>query len=76
MGVPKAGTYKRLLTTESGETKEVKYKAKKGECDGMPYSLDMPLHPFESVIFEFPKVAATGKSHAKSTKGKKAVNKK
>ena len=76
VGVPKAGTYKRLLTTESGETKEVKYKAKKGECDGMPYSLDMPLHPFESVIFEFPKVAATRKSHAKSTKGKKAVNKK
>lgn len=43
---------------------------------GMPYSLDMPLHPFESVIFEFPKVAAARKSHAKSTKGKKAVNKK
>lgn len=76
VGVPKAGTYKRLLTTEAGETKEVKYKAKKGECDGMPYSLDMPLHPFESVIFEFPKVAAARKSHAKSTKGKKAVNKK
>ena len=56
VGVPKAGTYKRIITTETGDTKEVKYKAVKGECDGLPYRLNIPLRPFESVIFEFPKV--------------------
>ncbi|MCR5737724.1 MAG: 1,4-alpha-glucan branching protein GlgB [Eubacterium sp.] len=59
VGVPKAGTYKRIITTESGDTQAVKYKAIKGECDGFPYRLEIPLRPFESVMFEFPKV--TGK---------------
>ena len=59
VGVPKAGTYKRIITTESGDTQVVKYKAIKGECDGLPYRLEIPLRPFESVMFEFPKV--TGK---------------
>ena len=59
VGVPKAGTYKRIITTESGDTQTVKYKAIKGECDGLPYRLEIPLRPFESVMFEFPKV--TGK---------------
>ena len=56
VGVPKAGTYTRIITTETGDTEKVKYKAVKGECDGMPYRLEMPLRPFESVMFEFPKV--------------------
>ncbi len=56
VGVPKSGTYKRIITTETGDTQVVKYKAVKGECDGMPYRLEMPLRPFEAVMFEFPKV--------------------
>lgn len=56
VGVPKPGTYKRIITTESGDTKEVKYKAVKGDCDGMPYRLNIPLRPFEALMFEFPKV--------------------
>ena len=55
VGVPKAGTYKRLVTTETGEKQVVSYRAKKGECDGRPYRLEMPLRPYESVVFEFPK---------------------
>lgn len=56
VGVPKAGTYKRIVTTETGDTKVIKYKAVKGECDGLPFRLEMPLRPFEAVMFEFPKV--------------------
>ena len=67
VGVPKAGTYKRILTTETGDTEVVKYKAKKDECDGKPYRLAISLRPFESVVFEFPKVV---KRKTKSTKKK------
>ena len=55
VGVPKAGTYKRILSTENDD-QAVKYKAKEGECDGRPYRLEIPLKPFEAVAFEFPKV--------------------
>ncbi len=55
VGVPKAGTYKRILSTEN-DNQVVKYKAKEGECDGRPYRLEIPLKPFEAVAFEFPKV--------------------
>lgn len=56
VGVPKAGTYTRLLTTETGEKQEVTYKAIESEYDGMPFRLEMPLRPYESVIFKFPEV--------------------
>ena len=56
VGVPKAGPYTRLLTTETGEKQEVTYKAIESECDGMPFRLEMPLRPYESVIFKFPEV--------------------
>ena len=71
VGVPKAGVYKRILTTESGDTETVKYKAVKKECDGMPYRLEIPLRPFESVVFEFPKV----KKNTPNASRKKAVKK-
>ena len=65
VGVPKPGTYKRIITTETGDTESVKYKAVKGECDGMPYRLKMPLKPYESVVFEFPKVLKRKKKSEK-----------
>ena len=68
VGVPKPGTYKRIVTTESGDTETVKYKAIAEPCDGKPYRLVMPLRPYESVIFEFPKVAKKG---IKTSKAKK-----
>ena len=60
VGVPKAGTYKRILSTENDD-QVVKYKAKEGECDGRPYRLEIPLKPFEAVAFEFPKVTKKSK---------------
>ena len=74
VGVPKAGTYTRIFTTESGDTKAVKYKAKEGECDGRPYRLEIPLRPFEAVAFEFPKVVK--KTAAKKQTTKKKTTKK
>ena len=60
VGVPKAGTYKRIISTENDD-QVVKYKAKEGECDGRPYRLEIPLKPFEAVAFEFPKVTKKSK---------------
>ena len=82
VGVPKAGVYKRILTTESGDTETVKYKAVKKECDGMPYRLEIPLRPFESVVFEFPRVkrntanASRKKTVKKSTRKEKSTRSK
>ena len=82
VGVPKPGTYKQILSTETGD-KEIKLVAKQGECDGMPYRLEMPLKPFEAVVFEFPKVAAKKETKAvsanktkKESKGSKKTKKK
>ena len=68
VGVPKAGTYKRLVTTETGEKQVVSYRAKKGECDGRPYRLEIPLRPYESVVFEFPKTRKKKVTPKKKTK--------
>ena len=68
VGVPKAGTYKRLVTTETGEKQVVSYRAKKGECDGRPYRLEIPLRPYESVVFEFPKTRKKKATPKKKTK--------
>ena len=68
VGVPKAGTYKRLVTTETGEKQVVSYRAKKGECDGRPYRLEIPLRPYESVVFEFPKTRKKKATSKKKTK--------
>ena len=68
VGVPKAGTYKRLVTTETGEKQVVSYRAKKGECDGRPYRLELPLRPDESVVFEFPKTRKKKATSKKKTK--------
>ena len=82
VGVPKVGVYKRILTTESGDTETVKYKAVKKECDGMPYRLEIPLRPFESVVFEFPRVkrntanASRKKTVKKSTRKEKSTRSK
>ncbi|MGN0383263.1 MAG: 1,4-alpha-glucan branching protein GlgB [Eubacterium sp.] len=62
VGVPKKGTYKRVLTTISGEENIVRLKAEKGECDGMPYHISIPLQPYESFVLEFPVIRKQGKS--------------
>ncbi len=89
VGVPVAGTYKRLLTnfstiTEADtaetaatkrmelaeEEKTAKYKAAEGECDGLPYRLNICLRPFEAMVIKFPQTSVKDKEDGKEN-GKK-----
>ncbi len=56
VGVPKRGNYTLLLDNVHGayapsETKAI--KAVKKECDGQPYSIDLPLGPYGTAILRF-----------------------
>ena len=68
VGVPKAGFFKELLSSYSATTEEDtfesaaekneknalrRFKAVKGECDGLPYRLNIPLRPYEALIIAF-----------------------
>ena len=59
VGVPKGKQYKLVLNSDdaryggTGEERPLVYKAKKGECDGQPYSFAYPLPPYGVAIFEF-----------------------
>lgn len=54
VGVPKMGTYKRVITSISGDDEKLSVKAKKGDCDGRNQHLQIDLRPFEAVVFKFP----------------------
>ena len=56
VGVPKRGNYTLILDNEhgaygSGETRVI--KAVKKECDGQPYSIDLPLSAYGTAILRF-----------------------
>ena len=59
VGVPRGKQYKLVLNSDdaryggNGEERPLVYKAKKGECDGQPYSFAYPLPPYGVAIFEF-----------------------
>lgn len=59
VGVPRGKQYKLVLNSDdaryggSGEERPLVYKAKKGECDGQPYSFAYPLPPYGVAVFEF-----------------------
>ena len=59
VGVPKGKQYKLVLNSDdaryggTSEERPLVYKAKKGECDGQPYSFAYPLPPYGVAIFEF-----------------------
>lgn len=59
VGVPRGKQYKLVLNSDdaryggSGEEHPLVYKAKKGECDGQPYSFAYPLPPYGVAVFEF-----------------------
>lgn len=67
VGVPVEGNY-RLILSSDDQKKTAVYKAQKGECDGKPYRIAIPLKPLESVIIEFPqeKKHTTKKTTTKS----------
>ena len=62
VGVPKTGTYKLLIDSESskyggeapsGKKAKVNYKADEQECDGRQYSVGYPLAPYGVAIFKY-----------------------
>ena len=59
VGVPRGKQYKLVLNSDdvryggSGEERPQLYKAKKGECDGQPYSFAYPLPAYGVAVFEF-----------------------
>ncbi len=59
VGVPKAGSYKLLINSEStkygGEStaRKVNFKAEEQECDGRQYSVAYPLAPYGVAIFKY-----------------------
>lgn len=59
VGVPQAGSYKLILNSDDecygGTGAEIpkRFRAKKGEWDGQPYSIGYPLPPFGAAIFSF-----------------------
>ena len=71
VGVPIKGSYRTILSSYSTvvesddmESAKVKwqekpkesFKAVKGECDGLPYRLNIKLRPFEAMIIAFPNI--------------------
>lgn len=59
VGVPRGKQYKLILNSDdaryggTGEERPLVYKARKGECDGQPYSFAYPLPPYGVAVFEF-----------------------
>ena len=57
VGVPKAGTYTLVLDSSHGYYKRGEaarsFRAKKGECDGQPYSVAYPLPAYGAAVFRF-----------------------
>lgn len=59
VGVPKNKTYKLILNSEDSKfggaeaDRPTSYKAKKGECDGLPYSIAYPLPAYGVAVFKF-----------------------
>jgi 1,4-alpha-glucan branching enzyme len=68
VGVPKAGIYREMLSSASMTTEEDtmesakakndklalrRFKAVKGECDGRPYRLNIPLKGYEAIVIAF-----------------------
>lgn len=61
LGVPQAGSYRLVLNSDdaqfggSGAERPKSYRAKKGECDGKPYSIGYDLSPYGIAVFRYAK---------------------
>ena len=59
VGVPRGKQYKLILNSDdvryggTGEERPLVYRARKGECDGQPYSFAYPLPAYGVAVFEF-----------------------
>lgn len=54
VGVPHAGTYRRLFSTYP-DTDKGEYPAEERLCNGRPYALPFSLRPYEGIVFAVPK---------------------
>ncbi len=69
IGVPKAGTYTPVLSSDDAKyggtgTELVPVKAKKEELHGLPYSVELTLPPMSAVIYEHKAARGPAKAEA------------
>ena len=82
VGVPQAGSYEKVLSTQDPEfsglpaPKKKTYRSKKMEWDGRENSIGYPLAPYEVAVFRFNPPKSTKTSAAKKTAGTKRAGKK
>ena len=62
VGVPCAGKYTLLLDSLNTESKKIVKTAKQMEWDGQPYSIEVPLKGFQTMVFSFD-MADNNKKH-------------
>ena len=82
VGVPQAGSYEKVLSTQDPEfsglpaPKKKTYRSKKMEWDGRENSIGYPLAPYEVAVFRFNPPKSTKTSATQKTPGTKPVGKK
>ena len=82
VGVPQAGSYEKVLSTQDPEfsglpaPKKKMYRSKKMEWDGRENSIGYPLAPYEVAVFRFNPPKSTKTSATQKTAGTKRVGKK
>ena len=82
VGVPQAGSYEKVLSTQDPEfsglpaPKKKTYRSKKMEWDGRENSIGYPLAPYEVAVFRFNPPKSTKTSATQKTAGKKPAGKK
>lgn len=82
VGVPQAGSYEKVLSTQDPEfsglpaPKKKTYRSKKMEWDGRENSIGYPLAPYEVAVFRFNPPKNTKTSATQKTAGTKPAGKK
>ena len=82
VGVPQAGSYEKVLSTQDPEfsglpaPKKKTYRSKKMEWDGRENSIGYPLAPYEVAVFRFNPPKSTKTSATQKTAGTKPAGKK
>ena len=82
VGVPQAGSYEKVLSTQDPEfsglpaSKKKTYRSKKMEWDGRENSIGYPLAPYEVAVFRFNPPKSTKTSATQKTAGTKRAGKK
>ncbi|MDO4633628.1 MAG: 1,4-alpha-glucan branching protein GlgB [Eubacteriales bacterium] len=79
VGVPQSGTYKLVLNSDeeqfggTGAERPTSYRAKKDECDGLPYRIEYPLPAYGVAVFKYTKRAPKEAAEKKAPAAKKTA---